>query len=121
LNNLAVQCAQYYSERGAIDHSCPYKNGTGENRIGGFGTWTPDQFAAMGPQRWYDEIKLYNYNRPIYDPATGHFTQLIWKSSQTFGFGSVYSPGKRYTAGVGLYSPPGNYLDQFQQNVLPLL
>jgi hypothetical protein len=66
---------------------------------------------------WYDEHNSYSYNNPRYSDATGHFTQLVWKSSTNFGFGVVNVNG--YTAGVGLYSPAGNSDGEFSTNVLP--
>jgi uncharacterized protein YkwD len=118
LNAAAVKCAQYYADKKTIDHSCPYKNGAGENLVGGNGNWTPDQFATLGTQMWYDEIKDYKYSNPGFSMSTGHFTQVVWKGSQKFGFGVINKNG--FTAGVGLYSPPGNYQGQFPANVLPL-
>lgn len=117
MNAAAEQCATYYAIKKAIDHTCPYTNGAGENLVGGAGTWTQDQFATMGPQMWYDEVSYYNYSEPGFSSATGHFTQVVWKSSLTFGFGAITIDG--FTAGVGLYNPPGNYLGQFPENVLP--
>jgi hypothetical protein len=68
---------------------------------------------------WYDEIKLYNFNRPGFAMATGHFTQVVWKGSQKLGIGfGVTSDGKSVYI-VAQYSPPGNYMGQFEQNVLP--
>ncbi|ODM98569.1 Golgi-associated plant pathogenesis-related protein 1 [Orchesella cincta] len=115
LNNNAVRCAQYYAQKRAIDHQCPYKSGAGENLIGGTGSWTADQFAESSAKMWYDEVQKYDYNRPGFSMATGHFTQLVWKNSQKLGFGYAQSNG--YTAGVALYSPPGNYEGQYPANV----
>lgn len=117
LISAAEKCAQYYAQKRAIDHSCPYKNGAGENLSGGTGTWTPNQFASMATKMWYDEVKSYDYNKPGFSMATGHFTQVVWKSSTKLGFAIVTING--YTAAVALYSPPGNVQGQFPQNVLP--
>ncbi|ODM94780.1 Golgi-associated plant pathogenesis-related protein 1, partial [Orchesella cincta] len=92
-----------------------YKSGAGENLIGGTGSWTADQFAESSAKMWYDEVQKYDYNRPGFSMATGHFTQLVWKNSQKLGFGYAQSNG--YTAGVALYSPPGNYEGQYPANV----
>ena len=45
--------------------------------------------------------------------ATGHFTQVVWKS--TTGLGCGFNAGCRMY--VCNYSPPGNFLGQFDANV----
>ena len=40
---------------------------------------------------WYNEVKQYNYNQPGFSMATGHFTQLVWKSSRRLGVGVAYN------------------------------
>jgi uncharacterized protein YkwD len=112
----AEKCATYYAQKKTIDHSCPYKAGAGENLVGGAGTWTQDQFASMGTQMWYDEVAAYDYNNPGFSMATGHFTQVVWKSTTKLGCGVTTING--YTDMVCLYSPPGNYQGQVPQNVL---
>lgn len=90
----------------------------GENLASATGAkWNSNQFAQLSCKMWYDdEVKLYSYNKPGFSHETGHFTQMVWKSSKRFGFGFVQVNG--YYVGVGLYSPPGNYLGEFRQNVL---
>lgn len=65
---------------------------------------------------WYDEVKAYDYNKPGFSLETGHFTQVVWKNSTKLGFG--FAKKDDYIVGVGLYAPPGNWLDDFKENVL---
>ena len=51
--------------------------------------------------------------------STGHFTQVVWNSSNKLGMGLAYGYGRLYC--VGQYSPPGNYDDEYETNVLPLV
>ncbi|MFI1465269.1 CAP family protein [Nocardia carnea] len=115
LNSLAQQCAQYYAAKRTIDHSCPHKNGAGENLVGGEGSWDAVSFVQMGTQMWYDEIQSYDFDNPGFSMATGHFTQMVWKASTRLGIGHASEDG--YTVGVALYSPHGNVEGQFPQNV----
>ena len=70
---------------------------------------------------WYAEGFLYNYNQPGFSAQTGHFTQVVWVSSQLLGVGVAQSASNEWFV-VAVYSPAGNYVNpgQFQSNVLPL-
>ncbi|MBF6193982.1 MULTISPECIES: CAP family protein [Nocardia] len=116
LNNLADQCAKYYAQKRTIDHSCPYKNGAGENLVGGQSTYDAVSLVQMGTKMWYDEIKEYDFNNPGFSMRTGHFTQVVWKASTRLGIGYASEGG--WTAVVALYNPPGNVQGQFPQNVV---
>ncbi len=50
---------------------------------------------------------------------TGHFTQLVWKNTEKIGAGIAYNSDRTKAYAVAQYSPPGNYEDQYQENVLP--
>ncbi|ODN01263.1 Golgi-associated plant pathogenesis-related protein 1, partial [Orchesella cincta] len=123
LNNRAVQCAQYYALRGIIDHTCPYKNGAGENLwLQRGGNPTNDDTARSSSNSWYSEEPLHNYNGE-FSAATGHFTQMVWKNSVDLGFGVGRRNGfmrflPSVTVGCALYNPPGNVIGQFQDNVI---
>lgn len=70
---------------------------------------------------WYNEINLYNYSIPQFYEKTGHFTQLVWGSSQRIGIGiSLNSNGILVV--VMEFSPVGNINIPiyFTTNVLPL-
>ena len=64
---------------------------------------------------FYAEIKYYNYNAPGFSLATGHFTQVVWKSSKSIGVGTAKRGGTTFV--VVNYYPPGNYKGQFSANV----
>ena len=49
---------------------------------------------------------------------TGHFTQVVWNSSNKLGMGLAFGSGRIYC--VGQYSPAGNYEGEYEANVFPL-
>lgn len=114
----AQQCAQYYAGKDTIDHSCPHKNGAGENLYLAFGG-TPDavQHVEAATQGWYNEIKDYDFDNPGFDYKSGHFTQLVWKASTQLGIGFVTKNNKHFV--VALYKEHGNLntREAFRENV----
>ena len=48
-----------------------------------------DISATDAVKAWYDEIANYDFDVPVFNTATGHFTQLIWKDSKELGIGVV--------------------------------
>ncbi len=72
-------------------------------------------------EMWYYEINFYNYNKPGFSGATGHFTQLIWKSTTSLGCGIATNAQNRIFGSCN-YFGQGNILNAgfFQNNVLPL-
>lgn len=71
-------------------------------------------------QLWYDEWKIYNFQRPHITARNGHFAQMVWKSSRRIGCGQAISKGKSggtYT--VCNYDPPGNWKNEETANVSP--
>ena len=65
---------------------------------------------------WYNEKANYNYDLNKYQNDAAHFTQMVWKETRQIGFGySKLKKGKSYF--LALYSPPGNELFQFKNNV----
>ena len=67
---------------------------------------------------WYGEFTDpgYNFANPGFSHGTGHFTQVVWASTQKLGCGSA---GGYVTC---RYDPPGNMNmpGYFEKNVLPL-
>ena len=124
LDNIAQAYSQKLAIIGKLIHSDA--KGLGENLEMAWSSvpfnQSPDNCHKIGQaasQDWYNEIKNYNFNKPGFDMNTGHFTQLVWKSSIHVGFGLGFSSdGKSYYV-VANYSPPGNVIGDFPNNVLP--
>ena len=108
-----------YAQRHADQCNFQHTHGPyGENLAAGYRS--PE--ASVGA--WYAEEKNYSYAHPQFSSATGHFTQLVWKSSRKIG--CAYAPcyGKNGTPGnyvVCEYSPAGNIVNAgyFEKNVTP--
>jgi hypothetical protein len=73
--------------------------------------------AAHTAEMWYDEYKNYSFNNPGFSSGTGHFTQMVWLSTKEIGIGRVVKGITTYV--VANYTPPGNVVGQFDQNVKP--
>ncbi|KAE9375367.1 PR-1-like protein, partial [Stipitochalara longipes BDJ] len=101
------QCVWTHSNA-ATGQQLPY----GENVFGGYPT------IADGIDCWGLERVNYNWNNPGFSESTGHFTQIVWKTSTQVGCSrTLCSPGWWV---VCHYSPPGNVLgilDAFTDNV----
>lgn len=67
---------------------------------------------------WTSEAKLYNFKKPGFSSATGHFTQVVWRGTKTVGCGYTNCAKQ---LGMGMYAcrfyPAGNVLGQFPTNV----
>jgi len=91
----------------------------GENLAAGTGTFT----AQDSVNAWMSEASSYDPNNPV----PSHFTQVVWKSSTSLGCAIVTcAPGTIFDASYGSsqftvceYSPPGNVIGEFPQNVQP--
>jgi uncharacterized protein YkwD len=107
--------AKKYAQKCQFKHSqSPY----GENLAAGFSS------VAEAISAWHAEEKNYSYQNPQFIHGTGHFTQLVWKSTKRLGCCHIYCGGKNNTPGnllVCEYSPAGNIINEgyFQANVLP--
>lgn len=67
---------------------------------------------------WYNEIGQYNFQSETFNDKTGHFTQVVWKDTRRLGVGIAFGKEGRKMYVVAQYSPPGNYRNAFQKNVL---
>ncbi|PRT56043.1 Protein PRY2 [Wickerhamiella sorbophila] len=92
--------------------NCQFKHSGGpygENIAMGYGTTT----GAL--EAWYDENSQYNYAAGQFSASTGHFTQMVWKGTTKVGCAQT-------DCGMGPflvceYSPRGNVIGQFTENV----
>ena len=115
LNNEAQGYANYLaSQDSGLVHS--QKPNLGENL---YMYSSSDGAACTGRdavKAFIDEVKYYNFNRGDFSMKTGHFTQAVWKGSQRLGVGIAQAnSGSWYV--VCNYSPAGNVIGQFDQNV----
>ena len=86
----------------AFFHLCPGANLTGR----------------QATEMWYEESDKYRYNSPGFSTGTGHFTQIVWAASTEMGAGiAESSSGAQFV--VARYTPPGNVLNKFGDNVRP--
>jgi len=124
LNYIAQKYAEHLAKTGKFEHS----GNTLENETLGenlYMQWISEGkvpiSAKDAAKSWYDEITLYNFKHPQYSEETGHFTQMVWKSSQKLGVGVALSANGREVYIVTNYYPAGNIINSgyFEQNVLP--
>lgn len=115
--NLALY-AQRYVNKCKFQHS---GGPSGENLYaiwpGPSGTWDSATTGAI--DAWVSEVQSYNFQQPGFSPATGHFTQVVWKG--TTSVGCAWNTAK--CNGMAIFScnylPQGNIIGYFPANVLP--
>ncbi|XP_067625342.1 uncharacterized protein [Eurosta solidaginis] len=112
LTGTAAKWAQDLAKRQKMEHSPDGK--FGENIYFSSGQQvTPEMPVKM----WYDEIAKYDFAKSIFNPYTGHFTQLIWRDTKQVGVAYALNGEKCWV--VANYDPPGNVNGFFKDNVPP--
>jgi hypothetical protein len=90
--------------------------GLGENLYLVWSTGTPDQSPSMAVGSWESEKQDYNYDSNTCAPGKqcGHYTQVVWSSTQRLGCGRAVrtTNGRTYVIWVCNYAPPGNTIGQ---------
>ena len=72
-------------------------------------------------EAWYNEYKDYDYNNgraKTMGKVVTHFTQIIWKSTRELGMSAAVGKDGSLKV-VARYSPVGNWLNEFRENVPP--
>ncbi|KAH0590520.1 hypothetical protein H2248_000667 [Termitomyces sp. 'cryptogamus'] len=114
-NDLASK-AQTWANKCVFQHSGGSLGPYGENLAAGTGSSYGIQAAIKS---WTDEASQYNPSHPTYS----HFTQVVWKGTTQLGcavqlcdgmFSASFGKAKFY---VCEYSPAGNIIGEFAQNV----
>ncbi|KAI0361709.1 PR-1-like protein [Trametes cingulata] len=114
-DDLAAK-AQQWANNCVFQHSGGKLGPFGENLAAGTGSSYGIQEAVKS---WTDEVSEYDPN----NPQPSHFTQVVWKASTQVGcavqscngiFDPKFGPAKFF---VCEYSPQGNVIGQFAQNV----
>ncbi len=107
----ADQCVDVEIPIGLIDHNAGrsdnYPGYVGENVYGSGGTATPSGAVSL----WAAEEANYDYasNTCAQGKVCGHYTQLVWSTTQRLGCGLSSCPGLTYGSTIVCdYSPGGN-------------
>ncbi|XP_044732409.1 uncharacterized protein LOC123295218 isoform X3 [Chrysoperla carnea] len=121
LSKKLCKISQKWADKIAAKGSLEQSNNTdyGENIYCSWSSAADYQPTGREPvDSWYEESKRHQYGTEPNDLRSGHFTQVIWK--ETTELGVAYSRGKNgriYV--VANYSPPGNFIGDFAENVPP--
>ncbi|KAL7789154.1 CAP domain-containing protein [Trichoderma ceciliae] len=72
--------------------------------------------ATASVEAWGDEEEKYNFNDPGFAEETGHFTQLVWKTTKGVGCGRKLCGGRGWFV-VCEYWPRGNVGGEYGEEV----
>ena len=119
ISNISQSWATYLSFNNLFKHS--NNKQYGEN-LAWFGGYKNDivNLIKKSIDSWYNEIQYYNFSNPGFSSDTGHFSQLVWAGTNSFGIGYSYNNSNHSAIIVFNFSPPGNIIGLFSQNVLPI-
>lgn len=56
----------------------------------GYDAWV--EFARTATHGWHEEETKYPYDNPHFDPAWGHFSQMVWRNSTRLGCALGHCP-----------------------------
>ena len=113
-SNSCAKDAQIWAEKLANENKFEHSNNPryGENIA---------KATKMNPTadeivwHWYREVENYDFSKLEFQKGTGHWAQVVWRSTKYAGFG--YAKRGDSTIIVGNYKCPGNMLGQFDRNI----
>jgi len=108
LGKVAQAWAKKLADKGKMEHNT---TGFGENVY-----WNTESPTGSRPaEAWYSEIKDYNFGKLEGQKGTGHFTQLVWKSTKAVGIAMEKGNNGYYV--VANYYPAGNIIGRYPDNI----
>lgn len=106
---------QHMADTGEWGHS--QGSGYGENIYKSWGSGVQSGLGRDVSDGWYSEVDKYDFGKGGYQSGAGHFTQMVWKAST--GLGCAYATKGSTVVVCCNYSPQGNYMSRFDDNVFP--
>ncbi|CAH8824432.1 unnamed protein product [Trichobilharzia szidati] len=110
----AQKWAENLAKKGYLQHS--QADGYGENLAFQMSSAGASLRGHEATRNWYDEIKKHDFSGQN-QAGTGHFTQVVWKSTKKAGFGAAKSSDGMKIYVVGRYKPAGNVIGRYAENV----
>ncbi|CAF0790997.1 unnamed protein product [Didymodactylos carnosus] len=126
LNNTLNSIAQRYANKLANTNTFVHSNNKLNGQRLGENLWqttSSRRLTAVDGTKatadWYNEIDLYDFRKPGFSSATGHFTQLVWSATKSLGIGIAYTKDGKTAFVVANYYPAGNVAGSsyFERNV----
>jgi uncharacterized protein YkwD len=120
-NTELAASAKAYAEECVWEHSDDRSPDAGYDSVGENLAWTSQQLSAFGAenavQMWVDERYDWDFGMNVGDgnfSAYGHYTQVVWHSTEEVGCGAAYCDntvgiGSAGTVIVCRYGPAGNF------------
>lgn len=118
LESIAQKLADNYKCNSNLVHSqSTYHNKPlGENLAYGF-----DFERAAAVTAWFNEITDYDWSKPGFSHATGHFTQLVWADTTDVGCGYKNCENSNGYYIVCEYAPAGNWVYENDPSMTPFV